>query len=60
VEVTASTHRRVAELAARESIPVVESITEQASLEDVFFRLTRAAGNTRADETALAGNEVAR
>ena len=42
VEVTGSTPRRVAELAARESIPVVESITEQASPEDVFFRLTRA------------------
>ena len=60
VEVTASTPRRVAELAAREYIPVVESITEQATLEDVFFRLTSAARNTRADETALAGNEAAR
>jgi ABC-2 type transport system ATP-binding protein len=58
VEVTGSTPERVAMLAAKESIPVVESTTEQASLEDVFFRLTGTAGTARADGAARAGKEA--
>ena len=60
VEVTAPAPRRVAELAAKESIPIVESITEQASLEDVFLRLTSAPRTTHPDGTAHAGKDAAR
>jgi hypothetical protein len=49
-EVTGLAPERVAALAARESIPVVESLTEQASLEDVFFRLTGTAGTVMTGE----------
>ncbi len=40
VEVTGAAPERVAMLAAQVAIPIVESVTEQVSLEDVFFRLT--------------------
>ena len=60
VEVTGSTPARVGALAARDSIPIVESITEHASLEDVFFRLTSAVGSAHTDRAALAGKGVAR
>jgi ABC-2 type transport system ATP-binding protein len=40
LEVTGCPPERVAVLAAERSIPIVESVTEAATLEDVFFRLT--------------------
>jgi ABC-2 type transport system ATP-binding protein len=40
LEVTGSPPERVAVIAAERSIPIVESVTEAATLEDVFFRLT--------------------
>jgi len=40
VEITGSTPERVADLAAQRSIPLIESVTEAADLEDVFLRLT--------------------
>jgi ABC-2 type transport system ATP-binding protein len=44
VEVTGSTPERVGQLAADRAIPVFESTTEVANLEEIFFRLTAAAG----------------
>jgi ABC-2 type transport system ATP-binding protein len=44
VEVTGSTPERVGQLAADRAIPVFESTTEIANLEEIFFRLTAAAG----------------
>jgi ABC-2 type transport system ATP-binding protein len=44
VEVTGSTPERVGELAADRVIPVFESVTEIADLEEIFFRLTSASG----------------
>jgi ABC-2 type transport system ATP-binding protein len=40
LEVTGCSPERVAVLAAERSIPIVESTTETATLEDMFFRLT--------------------
>ena len=40
LEVTGSPPERVAVLAAQRSIPIFESVTEAATLEDVFVRLT--------------------
>jgi ABC-2 type transport system ATP-binding protein len=40
LEVTGSPPERVAVVAAERSIPIVESVTETATLEDMFFRLT--------------------
>jgi ABC-2 type transport system ATP-binding protein len=40
LEVTGSPPERVAVLAAQRSIPIVESVTEAVTLEDVFLRLT--------------------
>jgi ABC-2 type transport system ATP-binding protein len=40
LEVTGCPPERVAALAAERSIPIVESTTETATLEDMFFRLT--------------------
>jgi ABC-2 type transport system ATP-binding protein len=40
IEVTASTPERVGQLAADRAIPVFESITETADLEEIFFQLT--------------------
>jgi ABC-2 type transport system ATP-binding protein len=40
MEVTGSTPERVGELAADRAIPVFESVTEVANLEDIFFQLT--------------------
>ena len=61
VEVTGSTPARVGdELAAKQAIPIIESMTEQASLEDVFLRLTSGTGTGRADWAALAAKEAAR
>jgi ABC-2 type transport system ATP-binding protein len=40
LEVTGSPPERVAVVAAERSIPIVESVTEAATLEEVFFRLT--------------------
>jgi ABC-2 type transport system ATP-binding protein len=42
VEVTGSTPERVGELAAERAIPVFESVTEAADLEDIFLQLTTA------------------
>jgi ABC-2 type transport system ATP-binding protein len=42
LEITGAAPERVAVIAAEHSIPVVESTTEAANLEDVFFRLTAA------------------
>jgi ABC-2 type transport system ATP-binding protein len=39
VEITGSTPERVAALAADLSIPLIESVTEAASLEDTFLKL---------------------
>jgi ABC-2 type transport system ATP-binding protein len=47
VEVTGLTPERAAMLAAKEQIPIIESSAGQASLEDVFFRLTSPAGKDR-------------
>ncbi len=55
VEVAGLAPERVAVLAASESIPIVESMAEQVSLEDVFFRLT---GTVGADGTAPARKEA--
>ena len=44
VEVTGATPERVGQLAADRAIPVYESTTEAANLEEIFFRLTAAAG----------------
>jgi ABC-2 type transport system ATP-binding protein len=44
VEVTGSTPERVGQLAADRAIPVFESVTEVANLEEIFFRLTAAPG----------------
>jgi ABC-2 type transport system ATP-binding protein len=43
VEVTGSSPERVGELAAHRAIPVFESVTEVADLEEIFFQLTAAA-----------------
>jgi ABC-2 type transport system ATP-binding protein len=40
VEVTGSTPERVGQLAADRAIPVFESVTEVANLEEIFFHLT--------------------
>jgi ABC-2 type transport system ATP-binding protein len=40
LEITGATSERVGMLAAQLSIPILESTTEAANLEDVFFRLT--------------------
>jgi ABC-2 type transport system ATP-binding protein len=40
IEVTGSTPERVALLAAERSIPIFESVTETANLEEIFFQLT--------------------
>jgi ABC-2 type transport system ATP-binding protein len=40
VEVTGSTPERVGQLAADQAIPVFESVTEGADLEEIFFQLT--------------------
>jgi ABC-2 type transport system ATP-binding protein len=40
LEVTGSTPERVGELAAGRAIPVFESVTEVANLEEIFFQLT--------------------
>jgi ABC-2 type transport system ATP-binding protein len=40
IEVTNSTPERVGQLAADRAIPVFESVTETADLEEIFFRLT--------------------
>jgi ABC-2 type transport system ATP-binding protein len=61
VEIVGSTPERVATVAAGRSIPVVESVTEAADLEDVFLRLT--AGPSRpapADHPARPAQQVAR
>jgi ABC-2 type transport system ATP-binding protein len=42
IEVSGSTAERIAVIAARHGIPVVESTTETVNLEDVFFSLTGA------------------
>jgi len=42
VDVTGSTPERVGQLAADRAIPVFESTTEVANLEEIFFRLTAA------------------
>ncbi len=40
LEITCSTPERVAALAAERSIPLIESVTQAAGLEDIFLRLT--------------------
>jgi ABC-2 type transport system ATP-binding protein len=40
IEVSGSTAERIAMIAAKHAIPIVESTTETANLEDVFFSLT--------------------
>jgi ABC-2 type transport system ATP-binding protein len=40
IEVTGSTPERVGQLAADRAIPVFESVTEMADLEEIFFQLT--------------------
>ncbi len=40
VEIAGSTAERVGQLAAERAIPIFESVTETADLEDVFFQLT--------------------
>ena len=40
IEVTGSTPERVGQLAADRAIPVFESVTERADLEEIFFQLT--------------------
>jgi ABC-2 type transport system ATP-binding protein len=40
IEVTGSTPERVGQLAADRAIPVFESVTETADLEEIFFQLT--------------------
>jgi len=40
LEITGATPEQVGMLAARLAIPILESTTEAANLEDVFFRLT--------------------
>jgi len=44
VEVTGSSPERVGQLAADRAIPVFESVTEVADLEEIFFQLTTAPG----------------
>jgi ABC-2 type transport system ATP-binding protein len=49
VEISGSTPERVAALAAERAIPIVESATEAPDLEDVFLKLTAAAGAQRVE-----------
>jgi ABC-2 type transport system ATP-binding protein len=60
LEISGSTVTRVAMLAAGASISIIQATTEQASLEDVFLRLTDTRQSTEADPTAPVGEETAR